>query len=145
MLQAPSKVHIPVSDATLGRGYTWRVRTKATTGDVYLENLSGGRFILSSFHHSGQWHYTVGPLGQTTLEPGDPRHPDVKRERSEVAAGWVLSLREPFLEVVLGMSGLPHGSDGPGAVHSLVDLPSDLAQFQDRAHKEALDRWMPTP
>ena len=91
-LPAGSTVRFRVRDADGRSGSSWSVRTAAHSGDVYVSHREGGRWVHTSFHESGQWHYTVTSEGQA-LDPGSPPYLGVITEHAEIAPGWLHAMR----------------------------------------------------
>jgi hypothetical protein len=92
-LPAGQQVRFQVRDHDLGRGSSWTVQTHRTKGDVYVLYREGARWIKSSFHESGQWHYSVMPDGQAMLAEDVPAYLGVTHERPKIAPGWSHAMR----------------------------------------------------
>lgn len=76
-----------VSDPELGCGSLWSINTVQAKGDVYIRTRDGGTWIHSSFHHSGQWHYSLSKEA-VSRNPGDEPHFAIRHEHANLASGW---------------------------------------------------------
>ena len=83
-----STVRYQVQHPELGCGSSWSARTHPSTGDVYVAHREAGRWIKSSFHESGQWHYGLGAAAIGEDETVK-RYLCVTHEHREVSPGWV--------------------------------------------------------
>lgn len=112
-----SKVRFRVTDDDLGCGASWAVETTKTTGDVYVFHREGARWIKSSLHESGQWHYSTSQQGKTLLGNAPPYF-GITKQRAEIAPGWTRAkaiivahseLRTGYTEAVRdkGVIGIP--------------------------------------
>lgn len=73
-------------------GSSWSVQTATATGDVYVSHRDGGRWIHTSLHHDGRWHFAVSAAGQQ-LDPTAPRYLGVSIDHDELAPGWLHAMR----------------------------------------------------
>jgi hypothetical protein len=73
-------------------GSSWSVQTAPESGDVYVAHREGGRWMHTSLHHDGRWHFAVTPAGQE-LVPDAARYLGVSTVRAEIARGWLHALR----------------------------------------------------
>ncbi len=83
-----STVRFQVQHPALGCGSSWSVTTSVTTGDVYVAHREAGRWIKSSFHESGQWHYGLSAAAIEQDERAD-RYISITHEHREISPGWV--------------------------------------------------------
>ena len=91
-MPAGSTVRFRVRDADDRSGSSWSIETARHSGDVYLSHREGGRWLKTSFHESGQWHYAVTEAGQS-LEPDVQAYLGVIKEHGEIGPGWLHAMR----------------------------------------------------
>jgi hypothetical protein len=91
-LPAGSTVRFRVRDTDERSGSSWSIETARHSGDVYLAHREGARWVKTSFHESGQWHYSVTQAG-LSLDPDVPAYLGVIKEHSEIAPGWLHATR----------------------------------------------------
>jgi hypothetical protein len=96
------------------------MRTAAGDDDVYITHREGGRWVHSSFHSSGEWHYGVTPDG-LTLDPEAPQYLGVVTDHAELAAGWLHAMR-----ITVASSELREGSCEVARQRDLVEVPAGL-------------------
>ena len=73
-------------------GSSWSIKTAPNSSDVYLSHREGARWIKTSFHESGQWHFSVTAAGQG-LAPEVPAYFGVITDHSEIAPGLLHAMR----------------------------------------------------
>lgn len=73
-------------------GSSWSVRSSKHAGDVYVTHRDGGRWVHTSLHRDGRWHFAITPEGQD-LVPKAPAYLAVTRDREEIAPGWLHAMR----------------------------------------------------
>jgi hypothetical protein len=98
-------------------GSSWSIQTAAATGDVYVSHRDGGRWVHTSLHHDGRWHFAVSIQGQQ-LDPTAPRYLGVSTDHDEIAPGWLHAMR-----VTVAASELRSGWTEASKVRELVDVP----------------------
>ncbi len=81
-----------VKHTELGNGSSWSLTSHRQTGDIYVAHREGGRWIKSSYHESGQWHFGLGSAAVARDQNGD-RYLAVTHTHRKVAPGWVHALR----------------------------------------------------
>lgn len=103
-----SKVRFRVNDAEFGSGSSWSIETTKKTGDVYLFHREGGRWLKTSLHESGQWHYGLTAKAKER-SPEEPAYLGITHEHPELAPGWICAkiitvahseLRTDYVEAV---------------------------------------------
>lgn len=101
-------------------GSSWSVQTAQATGDVYVAHREGGRWIHTSLHHDGRWHFAVTAAGQAPL-PGSPRYLGVSTEHEEFAPGWLHAMR-----ITVAKTELRSGWREAAKQRQLVEVPLPL-------------------
>ncbi len=91
-LPAGSTVRFRVRDADERSGSSWSIESARHSGDVYLCHREGARWVKTSFHESGQWHYAVAEAG-LSLDRDVPAYLGVINEHGEIAPGWLHAMR----------------------------------------------------
>lgn len=91
------------------------------SGDVYMANREGGKWIKSSFHESGRWHYGVTERGQELGDSDGDAYIAVTHEHQEVVPGWARGKR-----ITVAVSELRTWAE-PDVVSAMVaiDVPPD--------------------
>lgn len=102
-------------------GSSWSIETARRSGDVYLSHREGARWVKTSFHESGQWHYAVTEEGQL-LAPDVPAYLGVIKEHSEIGPGWLHATRITVDRVELRSEWVERVRD-----RSVIDVPADAA------------------
>ena len=87
-LPAGSTVRFRVRGGSERFGSSWSITSARHSGDVYLSHREGARWIKTSFHESGQWHYAVTEAG-LSLDPDVPAYLGVVKEHCEIAPDWL--------------------------------------------------------
>ncbi len=105
-------------DATSGYGSSWRLVTKPSTDDVYLEHIEGGRWVHSSFHKSGESHYATTKAPRAAGGPGTPRYVAEVPDRFAVAPGVFLLVR-----IAVARSELSRDWTERGTPPTVIDVP----------------------
>mgnify|MGYP007086239250 FL=1 len=118
MLSAGSSIRFRCSDG-LRAGLEWHVRTKASSGDIYIEAQSGKKWIHLSLHESGQWHFAVTRQGRKRAQDPLLRHLATTYSRPELAPGWVHAVRL----VVARSEMLPSSQKRDGVID--IPIPTD--------------------
>lgn len=116
-LRAGSTVRFRVVDGDGGHGSSWSVQTAKDTGDVYVAHRDGGRWVHTSLHHDGRWHFAVTAAGQE-LVPASPRYLGVSSEHDEIAPGWLHAMR-----ITVAGTEMRSGWSEAAQPRQLVDIP----------------------
>jgi hypothetical protein len=119
---AGSSVRFRVEDPSEGVGASWTLRTHRETGDTYVLHREGGRWIHTSFHHSGEWHFAVDPKGRDRLRPDASPFLGVSTERDEIAPGWHRAKR-----ITVARSELRDASIDQAKAKQMVAIPTHPA------------------
>lgn len=98
-------------------GSSWSVQTATATGDVYVSHRDGGRWVHTSLHHDGRWHFAVSSAGQR-LDPTVPRYLGVSIDHDEGAPGWLHAVR-----ITVAARELRSGWHEASKARALVDVP----------------------
>lgn len=106
-----------VHDATGGAGSSWSAQTARNAGDVYVFHREGARWLKTSFHESGQWHFAITREGQE-LNPDVPPYMGVLKNREEIAAGWTHAMR-----ITVARSELRQGYVEAAQPRPLIEVP----------------------
>jgi hypothetical protein len=88
---------------------------------VYLSHREGARWVKTSFHESGQWHYAVTKAG-LSLDPDVPAYLGVIREHGEIAPGWLHAMRITVDRAELRAGWIEQVRD-----RQVVDIPADAS------------------
>jgi hypothetical protein len=89
-----SIIRFRVEDEVTGLvGASWMLQTRGETGDVYIAHREGGRWVHSSLHDSGEWHFAVSPAARGQLTDGESAYMGVTTEHEEFAPGWLHAKR----------------------------------------------------
>jgi hypothetical protein len=98
-------------------GSSWSVQTAKGTGDVDVAYRDGGRWVHTSLHHDGRWHFAVTAAGRE-LVPGAPRYLGVSTEHDEVAPGWLHAMR-----ITVAATELRGGWSESAKQRGLIEVP----------------------
>jgi hypothetical protein len=98
-------------------GSSWSVQTAQASGDVYLAHREGGRWIHTSLHHDGRWHFAVTAAGQAQA-PDSPRYLGVSTKHDEIAPGWQHAMR-----ITVAATELRSGWREAAKQRELVEVP----------------------
>lgn len=120
-LPAGSSISFRAVDAERGFGSSWRVVTKTNANDIYLEHIEGDEWIYSSFHDSGQTHYTTTKAARQHGGDETPWHFDVERERFAVAKGVFLLTR-----ILIARSELSPDWQERETPEDVIEVPIDV-------------------
>ena len=120
-LPAGSTVRFRVRDGDERSGSSWSIETALYSGDVYLSHREGARWVKTSFHESGQWHYSVTEAG-LSLDPDVPAYLGVIKEHGEIAPGWLLAMRITVGRAELRAEWIEQVRD-----RQVVDIPADAS------------------
>ena len=118
-LPAGSTVRFRVRDGDGRFGSSWSIETARHSGDVYLSHREGARWVKTSFHESGQWHYAVTEAGRS-LDPDVPAYLGVIKEHGEIAPGWLHAVRITVDRAELRAGWVEQVRD-----RQVVDIPAD--------------------
>jgi hypothetical protein len=88
---------------------------------VYLSHREGARWVKTSFHESGQWHYAVTEAG-LSLDPDVPAYLGVIKEHGEIAPGWLHAMRITVDRAELRAEWIEQVRD-----RQVVDVPADAS------------------
>lgn len=97
-------------------GSSWSVQTAREKGDVYVTHRDGGRWVHTSLHHDGRWHFAV-TAGREAV-PGTPRYVGVSTEHDEFAPGWLHAMR-----ITVASTELRGGWHEASRQRPLVEVP----------------------
>ncbi|MFM8156028.1 MAG: hypothetical protein ACKOAF_08135 [Actinomycetes bacterium] len=120
------------------------MKTKALSGDVYVETQSGKKWIHLSLHESGQWHFGVTREGRKRAQDTSLRQLATTVSRPELAPGWLHGMRLvvarsellPSFAKVEGVIDVPIPSDYPAVAIDLFILdPNHPEAAPIRAHE----------
>lgn len=112
-----SKVRFRVAGRGGQFGSSWSVKTAKVMGDVYVTHREGGRWIHTSLHRDGRWHFAVTDAGQE-LVPAVPRYLAVSSDHDEIAPGWLHAMR-----ITVAATELRSGWGEAGRQRALVEIP----------------------
>ncbi|GAA0964501.1 hypothetical protein GCM10009555_001780 [Acrocarpospora macrocephala] len=101
-------------------GSSWSVQTSKGKGDVYVLHREGAQQIKTSFHESGQWHFSVMPEGQKRLGENESSYLGVVKEHTEFASGWLHAMR-----ITVPRSELRDGYEEQVREKTVVEVPAD--------------------
>ncbi len=118
-LPAGSTVRFRVRGGDGSFGSSWSIETARHSGDVYLSHREGARWVKTSFHESGQWHYAVTEAG-LSLDPSVPAYIGVIKEHGEIAPGWRHAMRITIDRAELRAGWIEQVRD-----RQVVDVPAD--------------------
>lgn len=111
-----SKVRFRVADVGGLVGSSWSVKTAQLLGDVYVTHREGGRWLHTSLHRDGRWHFAVTSAGQE-LDPDGPRYLAVSTEHHEISPGWLHAMR-----ITVAASELRGRWNEKGRARELVEI-----------------------
>jgi hypothetical protein len=120
-LPAGSTVRFRVRDSDEKSGSSWSIETARHSGDVYLSHREGARWVKTSFHESGQWHYAVTAAGQSP-GPDVPAYLGVITEHGEIGPGWLHAMRITVDRAELRSEWVEQVRD-----RQVVDVPADAS------------------
>lgn len=83
----------------------------------YVAHREGGRWIHTSLHHDGRWHFAMTPAGQTPV-PDSPRYLGVSTEHDKIAPGWLHAMR-----ITVAATELRRGWLEAAKQRQLVEVP----------------------
>jgi len=86
-----------------------------------LFHREGARWVKTSFHKSGQWHYTVTEVGQSPA-PDVPGCLGVIKEHGEICPGWLHAMRITVDRAELRSEWVEQVRD-----RRVIDVPPDAA------------------
>jgi hypothetical protein len=118
-----STVRFRVRDAEGRSGSSWSITSAPHSGDVYLAHREGARWVKTSFHEPGQWHYAVTEAGQS-VEAGAPAYLGVVTEHKEIAPDWLHAARITVDRAELRSEWIEQVRN-----RYVVDIPTD-AEFE---------------
>lgn len=101
-------------------GSSWSIQTVKGKGDVYAIHREGGRQLKTSFHESGQWHFSVMPKGRARLGERESAYLGVVKEHEEIAPGWLHAMR-----ITVPRSELRDGYEEQVRQRVVVNVPVD--------------------
>ncbi len=120
-LPAGSTVRFRVRDGDGRSGSSWSIETARHSGDLYLAHREGARWVKTSFHESGQWHYAVTAAGQS-LHPDAQPYLGVITEHGEIGPGWLHAMRITVDRAELRSEWVERVRD-----RLVVDIPTDAS------------------
>lgn len=101
-------------------GSSWSIQTVKGKGDVYAIHREAGRQLKTSFHESGQWHFSVMREGRARLKKGESPYLGVIKDHKEIVTGWTHAMR-----ITVARSELRNGYIEQVRERSVVDIPAD--------------------
>lgn len=84
---------------------------------MYVTHRDGGRWVHTSLHHDGRWHFAVTAAGQE-LVLGTPRYLGVSTDHDEIAPGWLHAMR-----ITVASSELRSGWSEGAKSRELIEVP----------------------
>ncbi|MFF0773064.1 hypothetical protein ACFYUK_29530 [Nonomuraea wenchangensis] len=100
-------------------GSSWSILTVKGKGDVYVTHREAGHLLKTSFHESGQWHFSVTREGRTKLQKGESPYLGVVKEHAEIVSGWIHAMR-----ITVARSELREGYNEQVRKKPTVEIPS---------------------
>lgn len=120
-LDAGSIVRFRVRDSAGRTGSSWSIQTARSSGEVYVCHREGARWVKTSFHESGQWHFAVTSAGQA-LARDSPGYLGIVKNHKEIAPGWLHATRITVACGELRSDWVEHARE-----RDIVEVPADEA------------------